>query len=132
MRIGELARCTGVSVRSLRYYEEEGLLAPARATNGYRDYAESTIGRVRNIQLLYAAGLTSKLVTRVLPAPGRMTTTVVMPAGISDELQKVRARLAQEIEERKASLHLLEEVIAASPERVIAAVCQISAAKATG
>jgi len=132
MRIGELAQCTGVSVRALRYYEEQGLLAPARATNGYREYAESTIGRVKNIQLLYAAGLPSKLVTKVLPAAGRMTTTVVMPAGIDGELAKVRGRLAQEIAERQASLRLLDEVIAASPEKVIAAVCQVSAANATG
>lgn len=42
MRIGELARRTGVSVRALRYYEEQGLLVPARAANGYREYTEYT------------------------------------------------------------------------------------------
>lgn len=40
MRIGELARRTGVSERMLRYYEQEGLLRPARTTSGYRDYGE--------------------------------------------------------------------------------------------
>lgn len=36
MRIGELARTTGVSTRALRYYDEQGLLPAERLTNGYR------------------------------------------------------------------------------------------------
>lgn len=38
MRMGELADLTGVSPRSLRYYEQRGLLAPQRADNGYLAY----------------------------------------------------------------------------------------------
>jgi DNA-binding transcriptional MerR regulator len=37
MRIGELSRRTGVSQRSLRYYEEQGLLMPARLASGTED-----------------------------------------------------------------------------------------------
>ncbi|MFJ6456207.1 MerR family DNA-binding transcriptional regulator [Paenarthrobacter sp. NPDC091669] len=39
MRIGELATKTSVSVRSLRYYEQQGLLKPQRTASGHRDYA---------------------------------------------------------------------------------------------
>jgi hypothetical protein len=46
MRIGELAERTGVPARLLRYYEEQGLLTPARAANGYRDYGEPLADRV--------------------------------------------------------------------------------------
>ena len=38
MKIGELAEKSGVSVRSLRYYEQQGLLQPGRLMNGYRMY----------------------------------------------------------------------------------------------
>ena len=39
MKIGELAARTGVSIRSLRYYEQQGLLMPVRNENGYREYS---------------------------------------------------------------------------------------------
>jgi DNA-binding transcriptional MerR regulator len=39
VRIGELAERSNVLPRLLRYYEEQGLLTPDRAPNGYRDYA---------------------------------------------------------------------------------------------
>ncbi|HEY6739696.1 MAG TPA: MerR family transcriptional regulator, partial [Actinopolymorphaceae bacterium] len=59
MRIGELSRRTGVSVRALRYYEEQGLLTSERLPSGYRDYPESAADRVRQIQVLFSAGLRS-------------------------------------------------------------------------
>lgn len=63
MRIGELARATGVSTRALRFYEENGLLESARLANGYRVYPESAVGRVRNIRTLLDHGLTLEDVT---------------------------------------------------------------------
>ncbi|WP_431873155.1 MerR family transcriptional regulator [Nocardiopsis eucommiae] len=60
MRIGELAERTGASPRSLRYYEQRGLLASERAANGYREYGPEAVDRVRNIRLLLENGLTSE------------------------------------------------------------------------
>lgn len=57
VQIGELAIAAGVSTRSLRYYEAQGLIDAERRANGYRDYSESTVARVRNIRLLLDAGL---------------------------------------------------------------------------
>ncbi|MFD8499868.1 MerR family transcriptional regulator [Amycolatopsis sp. NPDC059657] len=67
MRIGELARRTGVSERSLRYYEQQGLLAAGRTPGGHRDYPERAVDRVIRIQELFAAGLHSKKIARLLP-----------------------------------------------------------------
>jgi DNA-binding transcriptional MerR regulator len=58
VQIGELARRTGVSVRSLRHYEQSGVLVSVRQENGYRQYAESAVERVRAIQSLLGNGLT--------------------------------------------------------------------------
>jgi len=54
--IGELARRTGVSVRSIRHYDEQALLPSTRAANGYRVFAPHAVVRVRQIQRLIAAG----------------------------------------------------------------------------
>ncbi|AZS86842.1 MerR family transcriptional regulator [Streptomyces griseoviridis] len=67
MRIGELARRTGVSERSLRYYESKGLLAADRTPGGHRDYPEAAVDRVIRIQELFAAGLHSGPIAQLLP-----------------------------------------------------------------
>jgi DNA-binding transcriptional MerR regulator len=56
MRIGELARTAGTTTRALRYYEAQGLLSARRSGNGYRDYDESHLRMVREIQALQAVG----------------------------------------------------------------------------
>lgn len=58
MRIGELAERAGTTSRSVRHYEQAGLIASERAANGYRVYDERALVRVRNIRHLLAAGLT--------------------------------------------------------------------------
>ena len=45
MRIGELAKRTGVATRMLRYYEEQGLISTRRLDNGYRGYDEYEQGQ---------------------------------------------------------------------------------------
>jgi DNA-binding transcriptional MerR regulator len=67
MRIGELAERTGVSERSLRYYEQQGLLTAGRTPGGHREYPDSAVDRVIRIQELLAAGLTSTKIAQVLP-----------------------------------------------------------------
>jgi len=67
MRIGELAARTGVSVRSLRYYEEQGLLVSTRSSGGQRHFTEDDIERVDFIQRLYVAGLSSRTILELMP-----------------------------------------------------------------
>ncbi|AOS62625.1 MerR family transcriptional regulator [Actinoalloteichus hymeniacidonis] len=57
MRIGEVAARAGCSTRSVRYYEQHGLLESDRLANGYRDYAEQAVRRVINIRRLLDLGL---------------------------------------------------------------------------
>ncbi|WP_335972252.1 MULTISPECIES: MerR family transcriptional regulator [Streptomycetaceae] len=75
MRVGDLAARTGVSVRALRYYEEQQLLTAERSPSGQRHYPDSAVDRVRLIQELYAAGLSSRTILELLPCvvDGRAT-----------------------------------------------------------
>lgn len=51
MRIGELAELSGVSVQTIRYYEKQGLIAPAlRLQNNYRSYGKDHLTRLRMIR----------------------------------------------------------------------------------
>jgi DNA-binding transcriptional MerR regulator len=67
MLIGELASRTNVPTRLLRYYEEQGLLQPERASNGYRHYPETLIERVTQIRGLLDAGVPTKIIREILP-----------------------------------------------------------------
>lgn len=67
MRIGELARLTGVPARRLRYYEEQGLLGAQRGANGYRDYGEEAVQRVTQIRGLIEAGIPTAIIADIIP-----------------------------------------------------------------
>jgi DNA-binding transcriptional MerR regulator len=67
LRIGELARRTGVPARMLRYYEEQDLLHPERVGNGYRSYSLSAVYLVKQIRGLLDSGLTTEIIRRILP-----------------------------------------------------------------
>lgn len=67
MRIGEVAAQAGVSVRSLRYYEEQHLLTSTRSASGQRHYGAEVVERVRFIQRLYTAGLSSRTIAALMP-----------------------------------------------------------------
>ena len=116
MRIGELAARTGVSERSLRYYEEQGLLEPARTPAGYRVYAESDVDVVRHVQTLLAAGLNTTFIRNVLPC--MVDTGDGLAPGCPEllpHLRKERDRITIAIDGLATARTLLDEVITATP-----------------
>lgn len=67
MRIGELAEATGTTTKTLRFYEDSGLLPPPeRTVSGYRDYDQEAIARLDFIRRGRAAGLTLAQIREVL------------------------------------------------------------------
>jgi len=67
MRIGELAAATGATAKTLRFYEESGLLPQTeRAANGYRDYGPEALSRLDFIRRGRAAGLTLAQIREVI------------------------------------------------------------------
>lgn len=112
MRIGELSASTGVSVRSLRYYEERGLLGAQRSPSGQRHYPQTAVERVETITQLLTAGLSTETIADVLPC-------VVDPAAqtsrLTERLIGERERLEREIEARVRTRDALERLIRAAP-----------------
>ncbi|MER0243093.1 MerR family transcriptional regulator [Streptomyces sp. HSW2009] len=66
MKIGELSTRTGVNVRLLRYYEEQGLLTSERTPGGHRVYGADAPRVVRRIRQLLAAGLSTRIIGEIL------------------------------------------------------------------
>lgn len=53
----ELANMAGVSVRTIRYYDQIGLLSPKRQENGYRSYGDPEVRKLQDIMMLRSCGL---------------------------------------------------------------------------
>ncbi|MEV6007068.1 MerR family transcriptional regulator [Streptomyces sp. NPDC051976] len=124
MRIGELARRSGVSERSLRYYEVQGLLRAGRTPGGHREYGDWAVDRVVRIQTLYAAGLSSRTIARLLPCirdvdGGPSETATPKLVGV---LAEERERIDRMIADLVRSRAILDEVIddASGPVRTSA------------
>ena len=67
LRIGEVARRTGVSPDTLRHYERQGLIPkPKRTAAGYRMYSPDVIERVRLIRSALSVGFTIRELSRIL------------------------------------------------------------------
>jgi DNA-binding transcriptional MerR regulator len=99
MRIGELAKRTGVATRMLRYYEEQGLISPRRSDNGYREYDEYLVDRVQKIRGLIDSGIPTRIIGNILPCLGRPQVIVVEDADpeLHDILAKERDRMSEKI-----------------------------------
>lgn len=91
MRIGELARKTNVPARMLRYYEKQGLIAPRRLANGYREYDSSLVPRVRTIRGLLNAGIPTRIIGDRLPCLSDSRRTLV-----ADPNPELRALLVEQ------------------------------------
>ncbi|RFA11680.1 hypothetical protein B7R22_18360 [Subtercola boreus] len=90
MKIGELSRITGASPRSLRYYEQIGMISSVRQPNGYREYDESTAKVVDTIKSLLDLGFPSALIERVLPCTGEAGPLEGECSGIMARVTEIR------------------------------------------
>ena len=110
MRIGELATATGVSTRSLRYYEEQGLLPAERLANGYREYTEQAVRQVAFIQDLYHAGLPSEVIRDIIPCAGPKPAQGECTA-LVDRVRQVRDQLAHQERQLAERREMLERYL---------------------
>jgi MerR family copper efflux transcriptional regulator len=108
MRIGEFARRSGVPAKTLRYYEEIGVLAsPARTPGGYRDYDEGSLPRLRFVRAAQAVGLTLGEIREIVGFRDRGETPC---AHVTELIQQRAAELDDriaELERMRAELRRL-------------------------
>ncbi|HVX31015.1 MAG TPA: MerR family transcriptional regulator [Nitrolancea sp.] len=78
MRVGELAKRTGLTVRTLRYYDEIGLLSPPRLPGSdYRQYGDAEISRLQQIASLRQLGFSLDEIREILTRPETSVRQVI-------------------------------------------------------
>lgn len=84
----------------LRYYEEQGLVAPRRLDNGYRSYDEHLVDRVGKIRGLIEAGIPTRVIGDMLPCLDRPQTIVVTDPDpqLRETLVRERDRMTHKID----------------------------------
>ncbi|MGO1539185.1 MAG: MerR family transcriptional regulator [Leucobacter sp.] len=104
MRIGALSSQSGVSVRSLRYYEQQGLLDTQRTASGQRTYTSEHLAIVVQIQELFDAGFCSSVIRALLPV---MDAPTEAARHLGAEFDEAEARLRSEKQAIDAELSAL-------------------------
>ncbi|TMR22564.1 MerR family transcriptional regulator [Nonomuraea turkmeniaca] len=115
MRIGDLARETGVSPRMLRYYEEQELLSSERSAGGHRRYADDSPATVRNIRGLLAAGLPTHLIREILPCvegPSLADLHPCVRAYLDEQMSELDSRISTLQQSRSALASLIRTTVA--------------------
>ena len=104
MKVGEIARRAGVSVRTLHYYEEIGLLTPERTESGHRQYGRAAIERLLQIRSLQQLGFSLTRIDSLFS--GRVVAAEEIVADHLTEVQMQREALAR-LEVQLQHLHAL-------------------------
>lgn len=108
LQIGEVARRTDLSIRTIRHWEEMGLVTPsARSTGGFRLYSEEDVARIRLLRFMKPLNLTLQQMRELLDIreqlsaagadPDDRATALVWPRGGGDDLDRpeLAGRLAE-------------------------------------
>ncbi len=101
--VGQLAKLAGVSTRTLRYYEDRGLLSPARDASGYRSYGDHDVRRLAQIVAMRACGLPLTTIGRMFDDPSvdvhgslveHLSTLRMQGASLEDAIARTEAAIA--------------------------------------
>ncbi|MEU7040008.1 MerR family transcriptional regulator [Streptomyces varsoviensis] len=109
MRIGDLSARTGASRRSLRYYEDQGLLVSSRSPSGQRHYEDEHVQRVRLVQAFLAAGMSSGTIAEMAPCMAEPNEDRARRA--LEIMGRERARLSEAIDGLAAARDALDGLI---------------------
>jgi MerR family redox-sensitive transcriptional activator SoxR len=105
LTIGELAQRTGVTTSALRYYDELGLVRPARRVSGHRRYALDAISAVGVVRFLQEVGFTLAEAKALLVSRSR--SPMAWRSLAARKSEELRHRIAREEAARQAIEHSL-------------------------
>ncbi len=118
MKIGELAKISGLATSRIRFYEASGLIkSVARKANGYRDYAPETEWVLQIITGAQAAGFSLDEVRQLLPTGADDWRPEEMLVGLKRKVAEIEV-LQQRLAHNKAQLLQVIEGIESKPENV--------------
>lgn len=92
MKIKHVEELVGITRKNIRFYEEQGLLSPERADNGYREYGQEDIRRLQQIRLLRKLGVPIEEIKRLFQ--GAVGLGDCLDRHL-DELERQKKRLTQ-------------------------------------
>ena len=105
LKIGELARQTGLTIKTIRYYESRGLLEqPPRTQGGYRLYGSEEVARLRFVQRAKLLGLTLEEIKELVELAVRCNEGEIVP-----RLEEVLRAKLEETERKMAELSALRQ-----------------------
>ena len=110
MRIGEAAKRSGMAARTIRFYEEAGLIEPAtRRESGYREFGDDDVRRLRFIHRARNLGFSIDEVGRLLSLWSDRERASADVKGLAlEHVARVEAKMAELRSMRDAILHLAE------------------------
>jgi len=118
VQIGEVATVSGVPVKTIRYYEEIGVLeAPRRTASGYRDYSLDVLDQLAFIRSSQSVGLSLAQIREILKvrAEGVVPCQYVLSLLIERE-RDYRRKIAELIKARESVAALIERAQSLEPQ----------------
>ena len=104
MNIGDVASAAGLPAKTIRYYEDIGLIRPARATNGYRSYSDQDLHKLRFLGRSRALGFSIDDCRALL-------ALYEDDARASAEVRRIARRHLDEIESKIADLRAMQDTL---------------------
>ena len=97
VKIGELAARSGVAPKTLRFYEDSGVIpVPVRKSNGYRDFGPESLSRLRFVRSAQSAGLTLREIREILTTHDRGAAPCEQVVEmLSEHLSQVRGKIRE-------------------------------------
>ena len=116
MRIGELAKITGLAPSRIRFYEASGLIQSVeRKANGYRDYSDDAVWILEMITSAQAAGFTLDEIRQLLPVSSQGWRHDELLFGLKRKVEEIEV-LQQRLARNKEQLLMVIDGIESKPD----------------